>query len=72
MLHYTYTGFFKVLRGVNEVGIESNPIAGIPSNIATNSDGTNGAPSLRKDFQVITMSGVIISLLAAAIITHYI
>ena len=64
------TGFFKVLRGVNEVGIENIAIAGIPSPTNT-ADATNGAPSLNKDFQMLMMSWVIISLVSATVM-HYI
>ena len=62
------TGFFKVLRGVNEVGIENIAIAGIPPPTNT---ATNGAPSLNKDFQMLMMSWIIISLVSATVM-HYI
>ena len=79
------TGFFKVLRGANEVGIENIPIAGIPSpnKVDTSPNGnttngdpdneenpTNGAPSLNRDFQMLMMPWII-SLLVS-MVTHHI
>ena len=78
-INVTCTGFFKVRRGVNEVGIESSAVAGMPSpnRIGTPSNGdptngnstntgnsANGDSSLNKGFGMLMMLWIIMSLLA--------
>lgn len=59
-----HAGFFKVLRGVNEIGIENSPIAGLPTPRRVVATTPNKALSLNK---VSQMSWIIMSLLAVTV-----
>ena len=68
---YVYIGFFKILRGVNEVRIETWPFAGTPACMSRPGVAapTSGAASFNKDSRLLMMSLVTMSLLAAKV-TH--